>query len=82
MVCVLRIGDNTGDIDVDQDVRSPGGNAVNIEVLTKRLGAQASYLGCIGRDCSSRASENYSPLHCAANQCRSPRLAVYLPHLA
>ena len=50
MVRVLGIGDNTVDIYVDQGVQFPGGNAVNIAVLTKRIGADAAYLGCIGND--------------------------------
>ena len=50
MVRVLGIGDNTVDIYVDQDVQFPGGNAVNVAVMMKRLGAEASYLGCIGTD--------------------------------
>jgi fructoselysine 6-kinase len=50
MVRVLGIGDNTVDIYVDQGVQFPGGNAVNVAVMTKRLGAEASYLGCIGTD--------------------------------
>jgi fructoselysine 6-kinase len=50
MARILGIGDNTVDIYVDQGVQFPGGNAVNIAVLTKRLGAETSYLGCIGTD--------------------------------
>ncbi len=50
MARVLGIGDNTVDIYVDQGVQFPGGNAVNIAVLTKRMGADAAYLGCIGTD--------------------------------
>ena len=50
MVRVLGIGDNTVDIYVDQGVQFPGGNAVNIAVLTRRLGALSAYLGCIGTD--------------------------------
>lgn len=50
MVRVLGIGDNTVDIYVDQGVQFPGGNAVNVAVMTRRLGAQSSYLGCIGTD--------------------------------
>lgn len=50
MVRVLGIGDNTVDIYVDQGVQFPGGNAVNVAVIMKRLGAEASYLGCIGTD--------------------------------
>ncbi|MCB1453133.1 MAG: sugar kinase [Rhizobiaceae bacterium] len=50
MVRVLGIGDNTVDIYVDQGVQFPGGNAVNVAVLMKRLGAEAAYLGCVGDD--------------------------------
>ena len=50
MARVLGIGDNTVDIYVDQGVQFPGGNAVNIAVLTRRLGAESGYLGCIGTD--------------------------------
>lgn len=50
MVRVLGIGDNTVDIYVDQGVQFPGGNAVNVPVLMKRMGAEAAYLGCVGND--------------------------------
>jgi fructoselysine 6-kinase len=50
MARVLGIGDNTVDIYVDQGVQFPGGNAVNVAVLGRRLGAEAGYLGCIGND--------------------------------
>ena len=47
---ILGIGDNTVDIYVDQGMEYPGGNAVNVAVLARRLGAETSYLGCLGRD--------------------------------
>lgn len=47
---VLGIGDNTVDIYCDRGVRFPGGNAVNVAALARRLGAEAGYLGCIGDD--------------------------------
>jgi fructoselysine 6-kinase len=50
MIRVLGIGDNTVDIYVDHGLQFPGGNAVNVAVLTRRLGASSSYLGCIGAD--------------------------------
>ena len=50
MIRVLGIGDNTVDIYVDQGVQFPGGNAVNVAVLMRRLGAEAAYLGCYGND--------------------------------
>jgi fructoselysine 6-kinase len=50
MARILGIGDNTVDVYVDQGVQFPGGNAVNVAVLTGRLGAETAYLGCIGSD--------------------------------
>lgn len=50
MVRVLSIGDNTIDLYVDQGIQFPGGNAVNVAVLTHRLGADSAYLGCFGSD--------------------------------
>lgn len=50
MVRILGIGDNTVDIYVDRGVQFPGGNAVNVAVHARRLGADAGYLGCLGRD--------------------------------
>lgn len=50
MARILGIGDNTVDIYVDHGVQYPGGNGVNVAVMAGRLGVQASYLGCIGKD--------------------------------
>ena len=47
---VLGFGDNTIDSYVDLGRQFPGGNAVNVAVLMRRMGAQAGYLGCIGND--------------------------------
>lgn len=51
---ILGIGDNTVDLYVDQGEMFPGGNAVNVAVLTHRLGAQSGYLGCLGTDAAGR----------------------------
>ncbi len=50
MARILGIGDNTIDMYVDHGVQYPGGNGINVAVMSRRLGAQASYLGCIGND--------------------------------
>ncbi|WP_342364220.1 PfkB family carbohydrate kinase [Terrarubrum flagellatum] len=50
MVKLLGLGDNTVDTYVDQGLQFPGGNAVNVAVLSARLGAEAGYLGCLGGD--------------------------------
>jgi len=47
---ILGLGDNTVDTYVDAGRQFPGGNAVNVAVLARRRGAQASYLGCLGDD--------------------------------
>ena len=50
MIRLIGIGDNTVDIYETEGMQYPGGNAVNVAVQAKRYGAQASYLGCLGRD--------------------------------
>jgi fructoselysine 6-kinase len=47
---ILGLGDNTVDTYVDAGVQYPGGNAVNVAVMTHRLGASTAYLGCVGDD--------------------------------
>nr|WP_281377047.1 PfkB family carbohydrate kinase [Deinobacterium chartae] len=47
---MLGIGDNTADIYVSHGTMYPGGNAVNVAVLSARLGHAASYVGCVGDD--------------------------------
>lgn len=54
MIRLLGLGDNTIDTYVDAGVQFPGGNAVNVAVMTARLGANAAYLGCIGDDDGGR----------------------------
>ncbi len=50
MTRLLGLGDNTIDTYVSMGLQFPGGNAVNVAALAKRLGAEASYLGCLGDD--------------------------------
>src|SRR5690606_35224588 len=47
---ILGIGDNTVDTYVSAQLQYPGGNAVNVAALTRRLGAHSAYLGCVGND--------------------------------
>jgi len=47
---LLGLGDNTVDTYVDAGLQFPGGNAVNVAVLARRLGLPSAYLGCLGRD--------------------------------
>ena len=51
---LLGLGDNTVDTYVDRGLQFPGGNAVNVAVLSRRLGARTGYLGCIGTDEAGR----------------------------
>lgn len=49
-VRVLGLGDNIVDRFVDRGVEYPGGNAVNVAVFARQLGAEAAYLGVFGDD--------------------------------
>ena len=49
-VRVLGFGDNIVDRFVDRNVEYPGGNAVNVAVFARQLGAEAAYLGVFGDD--------------------------------
>jgi fructoselysine 6-kinase len=67
---LLGIGDNTVDLYLDEGMQYPGGNAVNVAVLARRSGAQASYIGCFGKDalgqliCESLVAEGVDVSHC------------------
>ncbi|MEY9951655.1 PfkB family carbohydrate kinase [Leifsonia sp. EB34] len=49
-VRVLGLGDNIVDRFVDRGIEYPGGNAVNVAVFARKLGAEAAYLGVFGDD--------------------------------
>ena len=51
---LLGLGDNTVDTYVDRRLQFPGGNAVNVAVQARRLGAETGYLGCLGSDEAGR----------------------------
>lgn len=51
---VLGFGDNIVDRFVDRGVEYPGGNAVNVAVYARLLGAHAEYLGVFGDDEAGR----------------------------
>lgn len=51
---LLGLGDNTVDTYVDRGLQFPSGNAVNVAVQARRLGAEAGYLGCLGSDEAGR----------------------------
>ena len=54
MLQVIGVGDNTVDRYLDLGMMFPGGNAVNVAVLTHRYGHPASYLGWLGDDAHGR----------------------------
>src|SRR4051794_7203899 len=49
-VRLLAVGDNVVDQYPQQAVMYPGGNAVNVAVHARRIGARAAYLGAVGTD--------------------------------
>jgi len=67
---LLGLGDNTTDLYLSQGMMYPGGNALNVSVLTARLDHPASYLGCVGLDDggrhlqSSLTAEGVDAAHC------------------
>lgn len=50
LVKILGLGDNIVDRFLDRGTDYPGGNAVNVAVYARRLGAEAGYLGVFGDD--------------------------------
>lgn len=50
MIRVLGIGDNVCDKYLHTEIAYPGGNALNVAVFAKLLGADAAYLGTFGDD--------------------------------
>lgn len=50
MTSIIGVGDNTVDTYTHRRTKFPGGNAVNVAVLAHRYGAEAAYLGCVGKD--------------------------------
>ena len=54
MARIIGVGDNTVDTYLHRRLRFPGGNAVNVAVHTRRLGAESAYLGSFGDDANGR----------------------------
>jgi fructoselysine 6-kinase len=50
MIRVLGLGDNVCDVYLHTKTMYPGGQALNVAVFSKRLGAHAEYLGAFGSD--------------------------------
>lgn len=50
MARIIGVGDNTVDTYLHRRMRFPGGNAVNVAVHARRLGAEGAYLGAVGDD--------------------------------
>jgi fructoselysine 6-kinase len=67
---IVGVGDNTVDRYPDLNQMFPGGNALNVAVMAKRLGLQASYVGGIGQDangqflCDVLDAEGVDRSHC------------------
>jgi fructoselysine 6-kinase len=54
MLRIIGVGDNTVDTYLHRRMRFPGGNAVNVAVHARRLGAESAYLGSFGDDAKGR----------------------------
>lgn len=55
---LLTVGDNVVDRYPQQGVLYPGGNAVNVAVHARRLGADSAYVGVVGTDHAGRVVLN------------------------
>lgn len=83
---ILGLGDNTVDTYVDLGLQFPGGNAVNVAVMARRLGCPAAYLGCLGDDDAGRliedalAAEGVETVRC--RHPRGPNARVLIAHNA
>ncbi|MBD3845280.1 fructoselysine kinase [Bosea sp. SSUT16] len=79
---LLGLGDNTVDTYVDRGLQFPGGNAVNVAVQAKRLGAETGYLGCIGSDeagmllCDALRQEGVDTSRCRIRLGRNARAFI------
>ena len=54
-VRLLTVGDNVVDRYVERGYMYPGGNAVNVAVHGRRVGAHTAYIGVVGTDASGQA---------------------------
>lgn len=81
---LLGLGDNTVDTYVDLGLQFPGGNAVNVAVLARRLGARTAYMGCLGSDATGRVVEDALRAEgVALDRCRhvdGPNARVLIAH--
>lgn len=50
MVTVLGLGDNVCDVYLHTGIMYPGGQALNVSVYARELGAQSDFMGVFGRD--------------------------------
>ncbi|WOC15272.1 PfkB family carbohydrate kinase [Pseudochrobactrum sp. MP213Fo] len=50
MVRIAAIGDNDVDCYLSTGQMYPGGNCFNVAIMASRLGAEAAYIGAVGRD--------------------------------
>lgn len=50
MIKIIGVGDNVVDKYIDLNMMFPGGNALNVAVLSHRYGANTAYIGCLGND--------------------------------
>jgi len=70
---LLAVGDNVVDRYVELGFMYPGGNAVNVAVHARRVGAQTAYLGVLGTDAAGEAV--LSALHAEDVDTRLTRIA-------
>lgn len=72
MVKVLGLGDNVCDVYLHTGLMYPGGQAVNFAVYSRKLGAEADFMGVFGRDAVADHVKAALELHGVGySRCRS-----------
>ena len=72
MVKLLGLGDNVCDVYLHTGTMYPGGQALNVAVYARQLGAQSDFMGVFGRDEVARHIQNtLDELQVGYSHCRS-----------
>lgn len=69
---ILGLGDNVCDVYIHKEVMYPGGQALNVAVYSKMLGALSEYLGIFGDDdCASHVIATLDEVGVPRSRCRT-----------
>ena len=84
MIKIACVGDNVVDIHYDKKCCYPGGNAVNVSVYARHMGAYSAYVGVLGNDSegqlvlSSLKTEGVDVSKCVIRDGQTGRSGIHL----